>query len=84
VSVKDPIEEIEIDFCDSVVSELRQPLTIIKGGVLLAKRMLDEDPPRANEALDKVVAQIGRLNLLLVELRDRAHDAAHAEALFKS
>jgi len=82
--VKDPIEEIEIDFCDSVVSELRQPLTIIKGGVLLAKRMLDEDPPRANEALDKVVAQIGRLNLLLVELRDRAHDAAHAEALFKS
>ena len=82
--MKDPIEEIEIDFCDSVVSELRQPLTIIKGGVLLAKRMLDEDPPRANEALDKVVAQIGRLNLLLVELRDRAHDAAHAEALFKS
>ena len=82
--MKDPIEEIEIDFCDSVVSELRQPLTTIKGGVLLAKRMLDEDPPRANEALDKVVAQIGRLNLLLVELRDRAHDAAHAEALFKS
>ena len=82
--MKDPIEEIEMHFCDSVVSELRQPLTTIKGGVLLAKRLLDEDPPRANEALDKVVAQIGRLNLLLVELRDRAHDAAHAEALFKS
>ena len=82
--MKDPIEEIELDFCDAVVSELRQPLTTIKGGVLLAKRLLDEDPPRANEALDKVVAQIGRLNLLLVELRDRAHDAAHAEALFES
>ena len=82
--MKDPIEDIELDFCDAVVSELRQPLTTIKGGVLLAKRLLDEDPPRANEALDKVVAQIGRLNLLLVELRDRAHDAAHAEALFKS
>ena len=82
--MKDPIEEIELDFCDAVVSELRQPLTTIKGGVLLAKRLLDDDPPRANEALDKVVAQIGRLNLLLVELRDRAHDAAHAEALFKS
>jgi signal transduction histidine kinase len=82
--VKDPIEEIELDFCDAVVSELRQPLTTIKGGVLLAKRLLDDDPPRANEALDKVVAQIGRLNLLLVELRDRAHDAAHAGALFKS
>ena len=82
--MKDPIEEIELDFCDAVVSELRQPLTTIKGGVLLAKRLLDDDPPRANQALDKVVAQIGRLNLLLVELRDRAHDAAHAEALFKS
>ena len=79
-----PMDDIAIDFCDSVVTELRQPLTTIKGGVLLARRLVDADPPRANEALDKVVAQIGRLNLLLVELRDRAHDAAHAEALFKS
>jgi len=78
------MEGIESDFCDSVVSELRQPLTTIKGGVLLAKRLLKTDPTGANEALEQVVAQIGRLNLLLVELRDRAHDAAHAEVLFKS
>ena len=82
--MKDPIEEIEIDFCDSVVSELRQPLTTINGRVLLAKRLLKTDPPGADEALQQVVAQIGRLNLLLAELRDRAQDAAHAEALFKS
>jgi signal transduction histidine kinase len=78
------MEGIESDFCDSVVSELRQPLTTIKGGVLLAKRLLKTDPTGANEALEQVVSQIGRLNLLLVELRDRAHDAAHAEALFES
>jgi signal transduction histidine kinase len=82
--MKVPLEGIESDFCDSVVSELRQPLTTIKGGVLLAKRLVKTDPTGANEALEQVVAQIGRLNLLLVELRDRAHDAAHAEALFES
>ena len=82
--MKVPMEGIESDFCDSVVSELRQPITTIKGGVLLAKRLLKTDPTGANEALEQVVSQIGRLNLLLVELRDRAHDAAHAEALFES
>jgi phosphoglycerate-specific signal transduction histidine kinase len=78
-----PAEGLEVDFCDSVVSELRQPLTAINGGVLLAKRSLNTDPSRAGEALDQVVSQIARLNLLLAELRDRAHDAADAEALFK-
>jgi len=82
--VNSPTESFEIDFCDSVVSELRQPLTTINGRVLLAKRLLKTDPPGADEALQQVVAQIGRLNLLLAELRDRAQDAAHAEALFKS
>ena len=79
-----PTEDREIDFCDSVVSELRQPLTVIKGGVLLAKKSLEADPARASEALEQVVNQIARLNMLLVELRYRAHDAAHAEALFKT
>ena len=79
-----PAAAYEIDFCDSVVSELRQPITTINGNVLLAKRLLQTDPSGANSALEHVVTQIARLNLLLVELRDRAHDAAHAEALFKT
>jgi hypothetical protein len=79
-----PAAAYEIDFCDSVVSELRQPITTINGNVLLAKRLLKTDPSGANSALEQVVTQIARLNLLLVELRDRAHDAAHAEALFKT
>jgi phosphoglycerate-specific signal transduction histidine kinase len=81
--MNNPSEELEMDFCDSVVCELRQPITAINGNVLLAKRLLETDPSRAGEALDQVVSQIARLNLLLVELRDRAHDAAHAEALFR-
>jgi len=79
-----PTEGPEIDFCDSVVFELRQPLTSITGHVQLAKRLLTTDPSRASEALDQVVTQIGRINLMLVELRDRARDAAHVEALFKT
>jgi predicted ATP-grasp superfamily ATP-dependent carboligase len=79
-----PAESSEIDFYDSVVFELRQPITTINGNVLLAKRLLKTDPSGANSALEQVVNQIARLNLLLVELRDRAHDAAHAEALFKT
>jgi signal transduction histidine kinase len=81
--MKGTSESPEEDFCDSVVCELRQPLTNIKGGVQLAKELLKTDPTRASEALDQVVTQIARMNLMLVELRDRARDAAHAEALFK-
>jgi signal transduction histidine kinase len=79
-----PTASPEIDFCDSVVFELRQPLTSVTGRVQLAKRLLATDPSRASEALDQVVTQIARINLMLVELRDRARDAAHVEALFKT
>jgi signal transduction histidine kinase len=72
----------ETDFCDSVVYELRQPLTSITGQVQLAKRLIEVDPLRAIEALGQVVNQIARVNLMLVELRDRARDAEHVEALF--
>jgi len=77
--MKDP----EDDFYGTVVCELRQPLTALNGQVQLAKRLIETDPSRASEALDQVVTQIARLNLMLVELRDRARDAVHVEALFK-
>jgi signal transduction histidine kinase len=73
----------ETDFYATVVYELRQPLTTINGGVQLARRLLKTDPSRVDEALEQVVAQIGRLNLMLGELRDRAQDQADVEALFK-
>jgi signal transduction histidine kinase len=74
----------ELDFYGSVVAELRQPLTTISGNAQLAKQLMRTDPDRAGEALDQVVAQIGRMRMLLGELRDRARDSEHAEALFRT
>ena len=74
----------ELDFYGSVVSELKQPLTTISGNAQLAKQLMRTDPDRASVALDQVVAQIGRMRMLLGELRDRARDEAHAEVLFKT
>jgi len=73
----------DAEFYDTLVCELRQPLTALNGQIQLAKRLLERDPSRASEALDQVVSQIARINLMLVELRDRARDAEHVEALFK-
>jgi signal transduction histidine kinase len=74
----------ELDFYGSVVAELRQPLTTISGNAQLAKQLMRTDPDRASEALNQVVAQIGRMKMLLGELRDRARDSEHAEALFRT
>jgi K+-sensing histidine kinase KdpD len=76
-------ERPEIDFYDAVVYDLRQPLTSITAEVQLAKRLMKTDPARSGEALDLVVAYVMRIDRLLVELRDRARDAAHMEALFR-
>lgn len=82
--MKESATESDVDFIDTVVSALRQPLTTISGTAQRAKHLLDTDPDRTREALEQIVAQIGRMNLLIGELRDRARDAAHAEALFKT
>jgi len=75
-------EPAEIDFYGAVVCELRQPLTAINGDVELAMRLLETDPASALDALGQVATQLTRIDRLLVELRDRARDAAHADALF--
>jgi signal transduction histidine kinase len=73
----------EDDYYGAIVSELRQPLTTISGSAQLAKRLMKTDPAGACEALDQLVKQVGRLNMLIAEIRDRARDAEHVEALFK-
>jgi signal transduction histidine kinase len=78
------LDDPDLDFYGSVVAELRQPLTTISGQAQLAKQLMRTDPDRASEALDHVVAQIGRMKMLLGELRDRARDAEYAEVLFKT
>jgi signal transduction histidine kinase len=81
--MKQPEECPEMDFYGTVVCELREPLTAITAEVQLAKRWLKTDPSRAGEALDLVVQYVTRIDRQLVELRDRARDAAHMEALFR-
>ena len=56
------------DFCWSVIFALRQPMTAICGNVQRAQVLLETDPDGAREALDTVVAQIARIDLLLVDL----------------
>jgi signal transduction histidine kinase len=81
--MKHAMNAMDADFIDTVVSALRQPLTTISATAQRAKKIVTTDPDQASRALDDVVAQIGRMNMLIGELRDRARDAAHAEALFK-
>ncbi len=81
--MKPTADDPDTDFYGTVVCELRRPLTALNGQVQLAKRLLETDPSRAGELLDHVVTQIARINLMLVELRDRAQDSADAEALLK-
>jgi signal transduction histidine kinase len=76
-------DDRELDFYERVTAALRQPLTTISGNAQLAKQRLRTEPDRASEALDQVVAEIGRMKMMLGELRDRARDHEHAEALFK-
>jgi phosphoglycerate-specific signal transduction histidine kinase len=81
--MKGTADDPEGNFYDMVVYELRRPLASINAQVQLARRSLETDPSRAVEALDQVVIQIARMNMLLGELRDRARDAADVDALFK-
>jgi len=82
--VKPSADGPEQDFYEQIVAELRQPLTTISGNAQLARQLMRTDPDRASAALDQLVAQIGRMKMLLGELRDRAHDAENAEALIRT
>jgi len=60
-----------LDLWTIVVLELRQPITAVKGQAQRAQLLLETDPRRANEAMDQVVEQIGRIDRLLDELPER-------------
>ena len=71
------------EFCWSVIFELRQPMTAISGNVQRAQLLLHTNPSGAREALDTVVAQIARIDRVLVELYERerrtTETTAHAQ-----
>jgi hypothetical protein len=79
-----PITEFpELEFYEAVVCEIRQPLTTAGGKIQLARRLLETHPARADAVLSEALSQIANVDRLLIAHRDRARDAAYAEALFK-
>ena len=66
------------DFCWSVIFELRQPMTAISGHAQRAQHLMQTDPLRAQQALSDVVAQIARIDDLLIELYERERSAPGA------
>jgi signal transduction histidine kinase len=50
------------------VHELRSPLTTISGQIQRARRLMPTDPDRAAEALDRALAQVGRMNRLMSDV----------------
>lgn len=67
------------DMFGMALHELRSPLTTISGQVQRARRLLRTDPDRATEALDRALAQVGRMNRLMTDVVD--HTRLEADAL---
>jgi signal transduction histidine kinase len=68
----------EVHLFDTVVHELRQPLTVIRGQLQLGRRQIGRDDDRVLAAIDVSVAQVDRITRLLSDLLDSARLAANA------
>ncbi len=60
------------DLFATAVHELRSPLTTISGQIQRASRLMGHDRTRATEALDRALAQVGRMNRLMTDVLDHA------------
>jgi len=69
------------DFFSTAVHELRTPLTSVIGQAQLARRFIAHDPPRAGEAIDRVIDQARRMDRLIGELLDHARVSVGALSL---
>ena len=72
--VDDPAE---VHLFDTVVHELRQPLTVIRGQLQLGLRHVGTDADRVRAAMDLSIAQVDRMTGLLNDLLDSARLAAN-------
>jgi CheY-like chemotaxis protein/two-component sensor histidine kinase len=72
------IDPPEVHLFDTVVHELRQPLTVIRGQLQLGRRHIRTDPDRVHTAIDLSIAQVDRMTRLLGDLLDSARLAANA------
>ena len=69
------------EFCWSVIFELRQPMTAVRGHAQRAQHLMQTDPLRAREALDIVLEQMARMDNILVELHERERRALTQDEL---
>ena len=71
----------EADLFTTVVHELRQPLTVIRGQLQLGQRQIGRDPSREGRAIDLAIAQVDRMGRLLTEMLDPLSVAANGLSL---
>jgi len=71
------VDPPEVHLFDTVVHELRQPLTVIRGQLQLGRRHVGRDPARVQSAIDVSIAQVDRMTRLLGDLLDSARLAAN-------
>jgi signal transduction histidine kinase len=69
------------DLLDTVIHELRAPLTVIRGQTQLARRFLDRDSERARGAIDSAIAQMDRMARLISELLSQSRLSSNALSL---
>lgn len=71
----------QAEFFGMAIHELRSPLTTISGQLQRARRLMADDAPRAAEALERALAQVGRMNRLMTDVLDHARLQTNALTL---
>lgn len=71
----------ETDLFATIVHELRQPLTVIRGQLQLGRQQIGKDPERERDTFDLAIAQVDRMAKLLSALLDAAALAANGLSL---
>jgi len=69
------------DLFGTVVHELRQPLTVMRGQAQLARRHIGQDPARERGAIDRALAQMDRMARLIAELQSQSRLSSNALSL---
>lgn len=69
---------VRTDFVNAVVHELRQPLSVIRGQMQLARRHIGKDPARVQMSIDLAIAQVDRMNGMIGEVLERSPLASNA------
>jgi signal transduction histidine kinase len=69
------------DLFATVVHELRAPLTVMRGQTQLARRYIEQNPARAQGAIDSAIAQMDRMARLISELLNQARLSSNAMSL---